>query len=79
MADQTAIDVYERDKYSEDHSEHRDGDGDAPKGSPIEHDATLTDRWERPRRRTVLPRTALPTGSAQHQNRLFAHLSPLRL
>jgi hypothetical protein len=47
MDDQTAIDVYERDKYSEDHREHRDGDGDAPKGSPIEHDATLTDRWER--------------------------------
>jgi hypothetical protein len=45
MDDQTAIDVYERDKYSEDHREHRDGD--APKGSPIEHDATLTDRWER--------------------------------
>jgi hypothetical protein len=39
--------VCERDKYSEDHREHRDGDGDAPKGSPIEHDATLTDRWER--------------------------------
>jgi hypothetical protein len=47
MDDRTAIDVYERDKYSEDHPEHRDGDGDAPKGSPIEHDATLTDRCER--------------------------------
>jgi hypothetical protein len=46
MDDQTAIDVYERDKYSEDHREDRDGDGDAPKGSPIEHDATLTDWWE---------------------------------
>ena len=45
--DRTAIDVYERDKYSEDHPEHRDGDGDAPEGSPIEHDATLTDRCER--------------------------------
>ena len=44
MPDQTAIDVYERDKYSEDHREHRDGDGDASKGSPIEHDASLTDR-----------------------------------
>ena len=49
MDDQTAIDVYERGKYSEDHREHRDGDGDAPKGSPIEHGATLTDRWERAR------------------------------
>jgi hypothetical protein len=29
MDDQTAIDVYERDKYSEDHREDRDGDGDA--------------------------------------------------
>ena len=47
MPDQTAIDVYKRDTYSEDHREHRDRDGDAPKGSPIEHDATLTDRWER--------------------------------
>jgi hypothetical protein len=44
MADQTAIDVYERDKYSEDHRKHRDGDPDAPKGSPIDHhDATLTE------------------------------------
>jgi hypothetical protein len=43
MADQTAIDVYERGKYSEDHREHRDGEGDAPKGSPIDHDATLTE------------------------------------
>jgi hypothetical protein len=42
MADQTAIDVYERGKYSEDHRKHRDGDPDAPKGSPIDHhDATL--------------------------------------
>jgi hypothetical protein len=41
MSDQTAIDVYERGNYSEDHREHRDGD--APKGSPIEHDATLTE------------------------------------
>lgn len=47
MDDQTAIDVYKPDTYSEDHREHRNGDGDAPKGSPIEHDATLTDRWER--------------------------------
>ena len=47
MDDRTAIDVYERDKYSEDHPEHRDGDGNAPQGSPIEHDATLTDRCER--------------------------------
>jgi hypothetical protein len=47
MDDQTAIDVYERAKYSDDHREHRDGNGDAPKGSPIEHDATLTGRWER--------------------------------
>lgn len=47
MDDQTAIDVHERGKYSEDHREHRDGDGDASKGSPVEHDATLTDRWER--------------------------------
>jgi hypothetical protein len=44
MADQTAIDVYERGKYSEDHRKHRDGDPDAPKGSPIDHhDATLTE------------------------------------
>jgi hypothetical protein len=44
MADQTAIDVYERGKYSEDHGKHRDGDPDAPKGSPIDHhDATLTE------------------------------------
>ena len=44
MADQTAIDVYERGNYSEDHREHRDGDPDAPKGSPIDHhDATLTE------------------------------------
>ena len=51
MADQTAIDVYERDKYSEDHREHRNGDSDPPQGSPIEHDATLIDWWER----AVLP------------------------
>jgi hypothetical protein len=39
MADQTAIDMYERGEYSEDYREHRDGDGDAPKGV---HGATLT-------------------------------------
>ena len=44
MADETAIDVYKRGTYSEDHREHRDGDGYAPNGAPIEHDATLTDR-----------------------------------
>ena len=43
MDDQTAIDVYKRGTYSDDHREHRDGDGDAPKGVPIEHDATLTE------------------------------------
>jgi hypothetical protein len=47
MADQTAIDVYERGNYSEDHREHRYSDGDAPKGPPIEHDATLTGSVER--------------------------------
>ena len=36
MADQTAIDVYERDKYSENHREHRDGDGDAPKPESVD-------------------------------------------
>jgi len=30
MADQTAIDVYERGNYSEDHRKHRDSDADAP-------------------------------------------------
>jgi hypothetical protein len=64
MDDQTAIDVYERDKYSEDHREHRDGDGDAPKGTPIEHDATLTDRWER----------AVLFIAARHQRHLLGKL-----
>jgi hypothetical protein len=31
MADQTAIDVYERGNYSEDHRKHRDSDADAPR------------------------------------------------
>jgi hypothetical protein len=43
MPDQTAIDVYERDKYSQDHREHRYSDGDTPEGSPIQHNATLTE------------------------------------
>jgi hypothetical protein len=73
MDDQTAIDVYERDKYSEDHREDRDGDRDAPKGSPIEHDASLTDRIDVDRR--VMGAVARRPRRVIEPGTQFAHLT----
>ena len=58
MADQTAIDVYERGKYSEDHRKHRDGDGDALKGSPIENMTPTRRAPESKRTRSLTPSMA---------------------
>ena len=62
MDDQTAIDVCERDKYSGDHREHRDGDGYTPKESPIEHAATLASPDGQRNRHHLVPSSCLGGG-----------------
>ena len=64
MDDQTAIDVCERDKYSGDHREHRDGDGYTPKESPIEHAATLASPDSQRNRHHLGPSSCLGGGPA---------------